>query len=129
MADTRVSDSATAHANRPAAGFPADLLPLLGVPDFATLTLEQLAGRACIWGGRMLRLATSSSLCVHTQGDVYRYPRACGQSLADHAFTALAAPSINCAPCHDRDHWRDCPTGDGLHQFRVTALAAASGAC
>ncbi|BDH04921.1 hypothetical protein [Streptomyces seoulensis] len=114
---------------RPPAGFPADLLPLLGLPAPDDLTDAQAAGRACVWGGGPLTLATAVDLGEHEHNGVRIFPQSCSPCIAAQAYRALAPHSVDCAPCHDRDHWRDCPTGGALHRLRVDALRQPGGTC
>ncbi|MFJ6905621.1 hypothetical protein [Streptomyces griseoluteus] len=118
-----------APAEHPPANFLTELVPLLGIPDLATLTPDQAAGRACVWGGGQLRLDTAVDLGETQHEGVHVFPQSCWPCIASRAYLALGPHSINCEPCHDRDHWRDCPIGGALHQLRVDALAAVRGAC
>ncbi|WP_405554364.1 hypothetical protein [Streptomyces sp. NBC_01171] len=111
-----------ALAERPPASFPAELIPLLGVPDLATLTPDQAAGRACVWGGARLQLDTAIDLGETRHDGVRVFPQSCGPCVAERALLALAPHSIDCEPCHDRERWQDCPIGGGLHRLRVEAL-------
>lgn len=119
--ETSRAATPTAHG-RPPAGFPADLVPLLGVPELATLTPDQAAGRACVWGGRRLRLDTAVDLGEALHDGVLVFLQSCGTCVAERAYLALGTHSIGCESCHDREHWQDCPIGGGLHRLRVHAL-------
>ncbi|MGW2210104.1 hypothetical protein [Streptomyces sp. NPDC001781] len=102
-----------------------DLLALLPLPDLATLTPGQAAGRACVWGGGPLQLASAVDLGEVMHEGVHVFPQACWPCVAERAFLALAPHSINCEPCHDSERWKDCPIGGGLHRLRVDALRLA----
>ncbi|MYS16889.1 hypothetical protein [Streptomyces sp. SID4982] len=104
-------------------------LALLQLPDLAALTEDQKAGRACVWGGGRLRLDTAVDLGETLHDGMHVFPQSCWPCIADRAYRALGPHSVDCEPCHDRDHWRDCPIGGALHQLRVDAQKLGQGAC
>ncbi|WP_330236171.1 hypothetical protein [Streptomyces sp. NBC_00566] len=116
-----------APAGRPPADFDAELLPHLGVPNLATLTTDQTAGRACVWGGGPLTLATAVDLGETLHDGVHAFPRACGPCTVTRATNALAAHSIDCATCLDKQQWTDCTVGYGLLSVQRDALRLVKG--
>ncbi|MEU9921857.1 hypothetical protein AB0H51_11270 [Streptomyces griseoluteus] len=117
-----------APAGRPPADFPAALLPYLDVPDLADLTADQAAGRTCVWGGHPIPLAAAVDLGEEIRDGVAAFPQSCGRCIAERAFNALAAHSIDCEPCHGED-WKNCPTGGGLYRLHRDAGRLARGKC
>ncbi|MGW3114422.1 hypothetical protein [Streptomyces sp. NPDC001091] len=118
-----------APAERPPAGFPAELLPHLGVPALSALSTDQTAGRACVWGGGALTLATAVDLGEDMHDGVHCFPQACGPCTVTRATNSLAAHSIDCATCLDKQQWTDCTTGYGLLSIQRDALRLERGGC
>ncbi|MGV9755448.1 hypothetical protein ACWDUC_06370 [Streptomyces tricolor] len=90
-----------------------DLLPL---PEFHTLSQDQVRGATCVWDGVGLSSATAIDLgerkLKRVGGRVSWFPRACRRCALEQAMNTLVAHSQTCEQCVDDSNL--CPTGSGL---------------
>ncbi|MFF5533597.1 hypothetical protein ACFY71_14100 [Streptomyces cinerochromogenes] len=98
-------------------------LAVLPLPEFHTLSQDQVRGATCVWDGVGLSPETAVDLgerpLRRVGGQASWFPRACRRCALEQAMNALVAHSQSCEQCvDDRDL---CPQGSGL----VRAVRAA----
>ncbi|MFF8910151.1 hypothetical protein [Streptomyces olivaceoviridis] len=97
-------------------GAPLSPLASLPLPEFHTLSQDQVRGATCVWDGVGLNSATAIDLgerkLKRVAGRVSWFPRACRRCALEQAMNALVAHSQSCEQCAD-DH-NLCSEGRGL---------------
>ncbi|MEU0739135.1 hypothetical protein [Streptomyces sp. NPDC006134] len=94
---------------------PPEVLALLVLPDFDTLTSDQVRGAVCVWGTERLTTETSVDLGEQTGEAGHWWPRACHQHAGVRAYLALYAHVALCEPCVD--DVGQCETGRALSRL------------
>jgi hypothetical protein len=89
-------------------------LASLPLPEFNTLSQQQVRGITCVFDGVALSPATAVDLGEHRIRRIHVswFPRACRPCALPRAMQALQLHSGSCEQCVD-DHTQ-CPTGLGL---------------
>ncbi|CAM5555044.1 hypothetical protein GCM10010345_66500 [Streptomyces canarius] len=91
-------------------------LAVLPLPEFHTLSQDQVRGITCVYGGAALSPATAVDLgerrLRRVGGRVSWFPRACRRCALEQAMHALVAHSQVCEQCVDDRNL--CTTGLGL---------------
>ena len=97
----------------------ADVLALLTVPAFATMSDDQVRGKTCAWCGIFLAPETAVDLGVRRlrilDQHVSRFPRGCRQCTGQAAYNALFDHAPMCEQCVDNA--AGCETGRGLRRL------------
>jgi hypothetical protein len=93
-----------------------DTLALLALPDFNTLSEQQVRGIACVWDGIVLTAATAVDLGPREvkRLDEKRlwYPRACHRCTHEAAYKVLIGHASSCEQCIEDSS--QCETGRAL---------------
>jgi hypothetical protein len=95
---------------------PADALALLTLPALATLSEQQVRGKACVWTGVVLTPATAVDLgqrtAIRAGGVVPWFPRATRPAVHRAAHRQIMEHGSQCEQCVD--DFYQCETGVGL---------------
>lgn len=106
--DTRETASASA----------LDILPL---PEFNSLTQQQVRGIACVWDGVPLSTATAVDLgerrIRYFGTRTSWFPRACHSCASTRAYQALLDHSVQCPLCPSEETAAQCAVGQGLYRL------------
>lgn len=96
-----------------------EVLALLTVPAFATMSDDQVRGRSCAWCGVTLAPETAVDLGARhirvLDQRVSRFPRGCRQCVGKAAYEALFDHASKCEQCVDNA--ANCETGRGLRRL------------
>ncbi|QTD96217.1 hypothetical protein [Streptomyces cyanogenus] len=91
-------------------------LAVLSLPEFHTLSQDQVRGITCVYDGAALSSKTAVDLgerrLRRVGGRVSWFPRACRRCALEQAMSALVTHSQSCEECVDDSNL--CPTGTGL---------------
>ncbi|WP_018547457.1 hypothetical protein [Streptomyces sp. LaPpAH-108] len=107
----------TVAPTAPSGRLPADVSPTayLPLPDLDDLTIEQAAGRACVWGGQPITITRSTDLGEQTTGGRHWFPRACGICYLQRVADLFFAHERDCPLCHDDDRHTERDTSRALN--------------
>jgi hypothetical protein len=95
---------------------PSTSLAYIPIPEFDTLTQQQVRGADCVFDGVVLTAETAVDLGERRfrrlGENVAWFPRACRQCAMVQSMAALQDHSGSCEQC--TDDFRECTTGLGL---------------
>ncbi|MGV9337877.1 hypothetical protein [Streptomyces sp. NPDC003688] len=102
----------------PAGQLPADVSPAtyLPLPALDDLTIEQAAGRACVWGGQPIALVGSVDLGEQTTDSRHWFPRSCSPCFLSRLVRTYFEHDRGCNLCQG-PCYRGCETARALRRF------------